>query len=264
MSPFRSLLRRLSQLTGKKENKSETISPVRPPLTTEEEEIQARISAIPYWVHQIEVAPGIVTPGASNTFQKLERFELPKDLSGKRVLDIGCFEGFFTFECERRGTEVVAIDVIPPGPESGFSLAYELVGSRATFHYASIYDLNPEQFGTFDLVLCLGVIYHLRHPLLGLERARSVCKDKFIVETQVCDKYFINAERKPVDLTAVAPALAQVPMVQFYPGDELNRDSSNWWAPNLPALDGMLRTSGFIPEKYIENGVRACVHCKIA
>lgn len=265
MSLFRSLLRRLLNLVRKKENKvEEIIPPVRPPLSKEEEEIQARIAAIPYWFHQIEVMPGIITPGASNTSQKLERFELPKDLSGKRVLDIGCYEGFFTFECERRGAEVVAIDIIAPGPQSGFSLAYELTGSRATFHQASIYDLNPEQFGTFDLVLCLGVIYHLRHPLLGLERARSVCKDKFIVETQICDKYFIGADRMPVDLTAVAPALAQVPMVQFYPGDELNRDPSNWFSPNLPALDGMLRTSGFIPEKYIENGVRACVHCKVA
>lgn len=260
MRHFRPLLRRLSQLVTKKQSKSKPL--VRGPLT--EEEIRAKISSIPYWFHQIEVAPGIFTPGVSNTLQKLERFEIPKDLTGKRVLDIGCFEGFFTFECERRGAEVVAIDVIRPGPDSGFSLAHEILGSKAIFHEASIYDLDPEKFGTFDLVLCLGVIYHLRHPLLGLERARLVCKDKFIVETQICDRYFIDSERKPVDLHEVAPSLAKIPMVQFYPGDELNWDSSNWWSPNLPALDGMLRTSGFIPEKYIENGSRACVHCKIA
>jgi len=263
MPPLRSLLKQLSPFSKSNKAKSEMTPPVPVPLTKEEEKILERISSIPYWFHQIEVAPGIFTPGASSTFQKLERFEIPQDLSGKRVLDIGCYEGFFTFECERRGAEVVAIDIIPPGPASGFSLAYELVGSRATFHQASIYDLNPEQFGMFDLVLCLGVIYHLRHPLLGLDHARSVCKDKFIVETQICDKYFIDAERKPVDLNMIAPSLAQVPMAQFYPGDELNRDASNWWSPNLPALDGMLRTSGFAPEKYIENGVRACVHCKI-
>ncbi|MBL8063914.1 MAG: DUF1698 domain-containing protein [Anaerolineales bacterium] len=266
MSFFRSLFKKTPS-PSTEENK-ENIAPPLPPLiktplsSTEEEIIRSRIAEIPYWFHKIEIAPGIFTPGASDAPKKFQRFELPDDLTGKRVLDIGCFEGFFSFECERRGAEVVAVDVVEPGPKSGFSLIHELIGSKSTFHFTSIYDLTPEEIGMFDIVLCLGVIYHLRHPLLGLERARSVCKDLFVVETQICDKYFINAEGNPTDLTKVAPALAQMPMVQFYPGNELNRDSSNWWSPNLAALDGMLRTSGFQPEKYIQNGIRACVHCK--
>lgn len=260
MFPLRSFVRRLFPSKRKGDNTTKTAPSMRLPLD-KEEEILARIASIPHWHHQIEVAPGIVTPGVSNTSQRLEWYQLPKDLSGKRVLDIGCYEGFFTFECERRGAEVVAIDVLPLGPQSGFSLAHELLGSRATFYHTSIYDLNPEQFGTFDLVLGLGVIYHLRHPLLGLERAHSVCKDQFILETQICDKYFINADGAPVDLASVASALARVPIAQFYPRDELNHDPTNWWSPNLPALDGMLRSTGFIPYKVIQNGVRACVHC---
>jgi len=260
MTRLRSLARRLFQIARKSKKQMKTSSPVRLP-ENQQEEILARIASIPHWHHQIEVAPGIVTPGVSNTAQRLAWYQFPEDLSGKRVLDIGCYEGFFTFECERRGAEVVAIDVLPLGPQSGFSLAHELLGSRAAFYQTSIYDLTPERFGTFDLVLCLGVIYHLRHPLLGLERAHSVCRDQFIVETQICDKYFINAQGHPVDLAAAAPDLARLPIAQFYPGDELNHDPSNWWSPNLAALQGMLRSSGFVPDKVIENGVRACVHC---
>ena len=261
MPPLRSFVKRLFPETEKKDEENQLTPPPPRPLTKEEEEIQARIASIPHWHHQIEVAPGIVTPGVSNTAQRLEWYEFPEDLSGKRVLDIGCYEGFFTFECERRGAEVVAIDVLPLGPQSGFSLAHKLLGSKATFYQTSIYDLTPERFGTFDLVLCFGVLYHLRHPLLGLERAHAVCRDRFILETQICDKYFINAEGIPVDLAAIAPALAQLPIAQFYPGNELNHDPSNWWSPNLPAVDGMLRSTGFIPDKVIHNGVRACIHC---
>jgi tRNA (mo5U34)-methyltransferase len=66
-------------------------------FTKEEEEILARIATIPHGHHQIEVVPGIVTPGVSNTAQRLKWYEFPEDLSGKRVLDIGCYAGFFTF-----------------------------------------------------------------------------------------------------------------------------------------------------------------------
>jgi 2-polyprenyl-3-methyl-5-hydroxy-6-metoxy-1,4-benzoquinol methylase len=229
-------------------------------LALSEDEIRTRIASLPYWFHRIEVAPGIVTPGEDDTALKLERLNIPDDLSGKRVLDIGAYEGFFSFECERRGAEVVAIDTIAPDA-CGFSIAHELLGSRVKWCHASIYDLNPEDFGQFDLVLCLGVIYHLRHPLLGLERVHSVCKGQLILETQICDRFFIGLDGTPVDLDIAAPTLLKIPIAQFYPGAELNSDPSNWWSPNIVALLGMLRSTGFVPEKTIADGVRACIHC---
>lgn len=83
-------------------------------LPLSEDEIRARIASLPYWFHRIEVAPGIVTPGEDDAVLKLQRLDIPEDLSGKRVLDIGVYEGFFSFECERRGAKVVAIDTIAP------------------------------------------------------------------------------------------------------------------------------------------------------
>jgi len=228
-------------------------------LALSEDEIRARIAAVPFWFHQIEVAPGVVTPGYDRSKEKLLQLQLPGDLTGKRVLDIGAFDGFFSFECERRGAEVVAID---GNPATGFGVARELLGSHAMFINMDVYDLTPESLGQFDLVLCLGVLYHLRHPMLGLERIHAVCRGQLILETQVCDHHFIDADGTPHELASFAPQLANIPIAQFYPGAELNRDSTSWWSPNVAALQSMLHSVGFEPyHTIIYDGERACIHC---
>jgi tRNA (mo5U34)-methyltransferase len=228
--------------------------------TYSEEQIRSMIALVPYWYHRIEVAPGIVTPGVDNTAHNLRTMNLPADLTGKRVLDIGACDGFYSFECERRGAaQVVAIEA-NTGP-TGFKVLHELLGSHVELHTMNIYDLTPEAFGQFDLVLCLGVLYHLRHPLLGLERVHSVCKGQLILETQVCDHHFIDASGTPQDLVRFAPAVLPAPIVQFYAGAELNQDSTSWWSPNIAALQAMLRSVGFDPYQTIPNGARAYVHC---
>ena len=82
-------------------------------LALTEDEIRARIAAVGWW-HQIEIAPGIVTPGPDHSAEKLKLFQSPADLTGKRVLDIGAFDGFFSFECERRGAAEVGRDRCGP------------------------------------------------------------------------------------------------------------------------------------------------------
>jgi tRNA (mo5U34)-methyltransferase len=227
-------------------------------MTLSEDELRARIASVPFWYHRFELAPGITTPGIDSSAQNLARMNLPSDLSGKRVLDIGACDGFYSFECERRGAEVVAIEG-NPGP-TGFNVMRELLGSRVECHTMNIYDLTPEVFGEFDLVLCLGVLYHLRHPLLGLERVHAVCRGRMILETQVCDHHFIDASGTPRELAEFAPALLPVPLAQFYPAAELNHDTTNWWSPNLVGLLAMLRSVGFEPYQTIPNGQRAYVH----
>ena len=205
--------------------------------------VSARIAAVPYWFHQIEVRPGIVTPGPDESATKLKRLAIPEDLTGKTVLDVGAYDGFFTFECERRGATVVAIDF----PQSaGYPVAADLVGSPAKFVELSVYDVSPETVGEFDIVLFLGVLYHLRHPLLALERLRTVCRELLIVESQICEP--------PL------PSEAYGPVAQFFPGAELNNDPSNWWVPNMAALKGMLQSSGFEQVLAVQQEYRACVH----
>ena len=195
------------------------------------EEILKKIGTRAYWWHRIEVAPGIITPGRKDTLAELEqRIGLPERLDGKTVLDVGAAEGFYTFECERRGAQVTAIDRLN-AEDSGFGLVRELIGSRAKHAHCSVYNLDPAQMGQFDLVLCLGVIYHLRYPLLALDVLHSICKDRMILESQICDRYFIKRDHTVTTLGKLSRELAQSPLAQFYPSDELNDDITNWWAP---------------------------------
>jgi tRNA (mo5U34)-methyltransferase len=185
------------------------------------------------WFHRIDLGRGLITPGLDDTAAKLSRVQLPADLTGRSVLDIGAWDGFFSFEAERRGaSRVLAVDSFcwngeGWGSKAGFELARRALNSKVEDAEMEVLDLAPEKIGTFDVVLFFGVLYHLRHPLLALEKVSSVTKSHLILETKV-------------DLLSVrAPAMA------FYVGDELNGDPTNWWAPNIPGLCDMLRSVGF-------------------
>jgi tRNA (mo5U34)-methyltransferase len=185
------------------------------------------------WFHSIELEPGLVTPGYDVTRDRLDLLKIPADLSGKSVLDIGAWDGFFSFEVERRGAErVVATDSFAWegsawSSKAGFELAREALGSRVEDVQVDVLDLDPAQLGRFDVVLCLGVLYHMRHPLLMLEKVASVTEGMLILETEV-------------DMT-----WTRRPAAAFYPGHELHLDPTNWWGPNPEAVIGMLRAVGF-------------------
>ena len=195
-------------------------------------DLRSRVSAL-RWYHTLDLGAGIRTPGVDDTPLRLARLDLPSSLAGKHVLDVGAWDGFFSFEAERRGAaRVVASDYYSWhgtgwGTKAGFELARAALGSRVEDADVDVMDLSPERVGTFDVVFLLGVLYHLRHPLLALERVASVTRDLLIVETVI-------------DMVGV-----RRPAVAFYPERELNDDPTNWWAPNVPAMHGMLRAAGF-------------------
>jgi len=221
----------------------------------EDEEIKARVNSI-NWYHSIEVAPGVVTPGLYDPTPLLDLIGFPKDLSGKTILDIGANDGFFTFEAEKRGAKrVLAVDLHPAG-QRGFALAHELRGSKAEYVMGSVYDLAPEIHGTFDVVFFFGVLYHLRNPLLALDKIHAVCREYALVETHVLDQYFVH-QGKITPLDTIHSWLKDSPIMQFYPNNELNNDLSNWWAPNIQCLRAMLDTSGFQAELMGQWGGRA-------
>lgn len=201
------------------------------------------------WHHRIEVAPGVWTPGLQDTPSLLSQIEMPADLTGMRVLDIGARDGFFTFEAERRGArEVVALDNESPH-NTGFAIAAELLDSKATYITENVYSLDPERYGRFDLVLFLGVIYHLRHPLLALDRIHDVCAPEalLLVETHMLDEGLVDRAGGWRALADVDSDLTSLPIVQYYPEDMLGGDPTSQWAPNRVALEGWLRGSGFDP-----------------
>jgi tRNA (mo5U34)-methyltransferase len=164
---------------------------------------------------------------------RLPELQIPHDLTGLSVLDVGAWDGFFSFEAERRGARrVLATDSFcwgqgGWGTKAGFQLARRALGSRVEDLDIDPLELSPERIGTFDLVLFIGVLYHMRHPLLALERVFSVTDHHLILQTQV-DLSVLNR-----------PALA------FYQGAELNNDSTNWCGPNPAAVVAILRTVGF-------------------
>jgi tRNA (mo5U34)-methyltransferase len=226
-------------------------------MAEDAQEAQRLIAAHPHWYHRIEVAPGVVTPGVNESQKILEALQLPDDLNGMRVLDIGARDGFFSFECERRGAaEVVAIDYLSP-EETGFPIARKLVDSKVEMQQANVYDLTQEEFGTFDLVLFLGVLYHLRDPMLALDRISDVAKGKLILETQAIDDALLVGPGEFKSLAEISPELTRIPLMQFYPGDSLNDDPTNVWAPNRACLRAMLEETGFGVDHEVQIGQRA-------
>jgi tRNA (mo5U34)-methyltransferase len=196
------------------------------------DDLAAEIAKIT-WYHTIPLGNGIVTPGIDDTPGRLGKIGLPDDLSGKTVLDVGAWDGFFSFEAERRGSSrVLATDSYcwsgeGWGTKAGFDLAKRALGSNVEDKEIDVLDLSPNTVGVFDVVLFLGVLYHMKNPLLALERLFGVTRERLIVSTLV-------------DLTWL-----RRPAAAFYEGAEANEDPTNWWGPNPAAVIAMLRTVGF-------------------
>jgi len=197
------------------------------------EELKSRVAEL-RWHHSIDLGQGVVTPGQDNSLRKLGRLKLPDSFAGKTVLDVGAWDGFFSFEAERRGAaRVLATDSYvwngshDWGSKRAFDLAKAALNSKVDEMMIDVLDLSPERIGMFDIVLFLGVLYHMKHPLLSLERVASVTREMLILET------------------AVDMLSCRRPVVAFYGGSELGRDATNWCGPNPSAVMAMLRTAGF-------------------
>ena len=203
------------------------------------------------WYHTLEL-PGYTTPGWFDMRPYVKEYGIPERLDGLRALDIGTWDGFWAFELERRGAEVVALDVDeeseydwPPRRRpkeytmldrgKGFRLAHELLNSKVERVHCNIYDASPERLGgTFDLVFCGSVLSHLRDQLLALERLASVCRGRFII-----------AEEYDRALTAFVPW----PVARYH----ADRDRAVvFWVPNAKAWRRMAWTAGF--EDVTEHG----------
>ena len=195
------------------------------------------------WYHTLELGEGCVTEGMFDLRPLVDRYGLPERMEGMRALDVGTWDGFWAFEMERRGAEVVALDLdddraldypanrrptaFPDAPRSsGFRLAREALGSSVERVDCSIYDARPEELGTFDLVFCGSVIIHLRDQVLALERIAGLCRGTF-VSVEAYDR-----------LTDLLP----FPVARY----RAHREAAVvFWEPNVRAWKAMLRTSGF-------------------
>ena len=222
-------------------------------MITDRTEIERLIREHGRWWHEIELAPGLFTPGDDSNRMKLpilDQLGLPADLRGRRALDIGCSDGYFTFEMERRGARVVSMDFVPEH-YTGFSTARQILGSTAEYHMETVYNLSPAKYGHFDVVLFMGVLYHLRKPQAALDAIRSVMRPgaQLFVGTMMIDEFVQLPDGSTTTLAALNPKLAEIPLWQAYPGDSLNGDYTNCFAPNRRALEVALAESQFKAEQ---------------
>ena len=192
------------------------------------------------WFHSIDLGNGLVTNGAKpDKVLRQEADIIFKDgVAGLSVLDVGAWNGFFSFEAEKRGAaRVLATDWFcwgGPGwgTKEGFDIAKEALQSQVEEKELDVSEISSNTVGEFDVVLFLGVLYHLRHPLLALEQIARVTKRTLIVETALDA---MDQER---------------PMMVFYPEMERDGDPTNWWAPNVACVLGMLGSVGFRNVEY--------------
>jgi tRNA (mo5U34)-methyltransferase len=200
-------------------------------------DLAERVANVPYWWHSIDLGYGVVTPGYKPP-DLIERewaqLQLP-DLKGKSVLDIGTWDGWFAFRAERAGAErVVALDHFVwqtrPRGRDGFDLAHSALDSNVEVVEDDFMTMDLSSLGTFDVVLFLGVIYHLRDPLGALERLRQVTAGSAFIESEA----------------AILGGLEGLSACEFFETDECAGDPTNWWAPTAPALLGMCRAAGFV------------------
>jgi len=221
---------------------------------TDRDAIVSLMSNVGLWYHRIELAPGLITPGINDSpavLKNLETMGLPEDGSGLRVLDIGCRDGFFAFVMEARGADVIGVDYAPSNT-TGFEVATRILDSKVEYIVENVYDLDPQKYGRFDVVFFLGVLYHLRNPLLALDRIRQMLNPGglLFVESQLSTDERINS--------------LDIPIWQFYPRDTLNNDETNKWAPNLPGLRCVVEEAEFIVQDSMTNGNRGYVRAMAA
>jgi SAM-dependent methyltransferase len=203
--------------------------------------------------HKYEVEPGLFTPGEFLELEPklcLDELGVPLGLSGLRALDIGAWDGPFTFELERRGAQVTALDIQDPDI-TVFNAVKEIKSSSAHYVRGSIYDALPETFGVYDVVLFAGVYYHLKNPVLALQRIRRFLTDGGVlfIEGASTTDYLAEQLNKALGLPnsrirPTAEILDRLPLSYFDIEQKIyGRD--NWWFPTTRGLEVILLDSGF-------------------
>ena len=238
---------------------------------TVDQDLRARVDALAPWFHNIDLGDGITTApdhflGDYPNF-KYARFAdaLPADLTGKSVLDIGCNAGFYSVEMAKRGAaRVLGIDEDERYLKQARLVADTLGFPQIEFGRLSVYDVGRLR-ERFDLVIFMGVLYHLRHPLLALDLIREhVAGDLLLFQTmQQGSKEVMDVpEDHPFHTpgTYDPPAMfadPRYPAMHFIE-QRFSGDWTNWWAPNRAGTEAMLRAAGFGIEAHPEAEVYLC------
>lgn len=214
------------------------------------QEIEERVRGLGDWFHNLDLK-GVRT--APNHFLgdypamnwRFIADAIPQDLTGRTVLDIGCNAGFYAMEMKRRGAaRVVGIDSDARYLEQA-RFAAEVNGLELELRQLDVYDVGALR-ERFDIVLFMGVLYHLRHPLLALDLLREhVVKDTLVFQSMQRGSQSVpKLERDyPFEERAIFESLS-FPLAYFIE-DSYAHDWTNWWVPNRAGAEALLRAAGF-------------------
>ena len=239
------------------------------PGTLSDEQLRQRIDELGLWFHNMRLR-GIAT--APDHFLgnypevKFANFRgaLPADMTGKSVLDIGCNGGFYSLEMKRRGAErVLGIDT-DTGYLAQARFAAEISGLDVEFQQLPVWDVA--RLGErFDLVIFMGVLYHLRHPLLALDLIHEhAAKDLLLFQSMQRGSREVTEVAENYEFAGPAPFDEPgYPKLHFIER-RYSHDETNWWVPNRACTEAMLRSAGFAIESQPEDEVYVCKWREVA
>ena len=216
------------------------------------------------WFHNLHL-PGGMQTAPQHEFGDFPSFKwrqiaphIPQDLHGLTVLDVGCNAGFYSFELARRGAQVTAIDIDPHYlAQARWAARQYGLEDRVSFHRMQVYDAATLP-GSFDWVWLMGVLYHLRHPLLALDILRRKTRDRLVLQTMTMP----GGEQMdtPRDLGLDQRDHLQSrgwPRMAFIE-HRLAGDPTNWWAPDNACVLAMARSAGFDIERQLTHETWMC------
>ncbi|HEY7306369.1 MAG TPA: TIGR04290 family methyltransferase [Bryobacteraceae bacterium] len=227
------------------------------------EQIEKRINELGPWFHNISLmgvrtAPDHFLGDYPSTKWRGFRDAIPQDLTGMTVLDVGCNGGFYSIEMKRRGAKrVLGIDHDQQYLDQA-RFATEVLGLDISFEQMSVYDV-PKLKEHFDLVLFMGVFYHLRYPLLALDLLREhVTKDWFIFQSMLRGSRTLPQLQEDYRFSDRAifdhPGFPKMHFIE----NRYSEDPTNWWIPNRACAEAVLRSAGFKVESVPEEEVFVC------
>ena len=219
------------------------------------EEKAAIVNAYTGWWHSIDFGNGLVSRGEKGCGPHIHENEVkwfPQGFfSGKRVLDVGTWDGYYAFYAERQGaSEVVAVDKFvwagfagAHRSKRGFDIAKSLLGSKVIDYTLDVDEMTPAILGTFDSIIYAGVFYHLKNPFGAIEVLHSLLRPggRVLVETEMRNTG------------------SSVPLLQFHPKSSLNNDPTNFFSPNGACVRLMFEEVGDYTVESMIEGPRGTV-----
>lgn len=216
-------------------------------------EIAIKLIQSKSWHHDFEIIPGVRTGGSYDPSKLWDKLQLPHDMSGLTLADVGASNGYFSFAAHQRGAHVAAFD-FRHKDNSGFGLAQYINGlSEIEHHHTNVLDITQAKYGQFDIVLALGLLYHVADPYRALANCAALSRGRLLIESYCID-------------SLLPRSIASKPVMQFisdpkrFPGlGQPNTDRSNFWGFSAMCLQRMVEDVGFTVHRKNVHGDRVLI-----